>query len=126
MPISILEAFAAGLPVVTVASGGIPYFVEHERTGLLSEVGDVSALACNVHRVIEDPQLAHRLVKNAREESVRYEWPAIRGAWLRLYWTLAAINVEPGNACDDAPPKDRADRAQVTERLRTRTRECAD
>jgi L-malate glycosyltransferase len=90
MPVSILEAFAAGLPVVSAASGGIPYLVEHERTGLLSEVGDVHALAHNVRRVIDDPLLASRLAGNAREESSRYEWPAIRAAWLQLYRALAA------------------------------------
>ncbi|MGH9374118.1 MAG: glycosyltransferase family 4 protein [Vicinamibacterales bacterium] len=91
MPVSILEAFAAGLPVVSAASGGISYLVEHERTGLLSEVGDVSALARNVRRVIADQALAHRLAWNAHDESSRYEWPAIRAAWLRLYRALDAL-----------------------------------
>jgi glycosyltransferase involved in cell wall biosynthesis len=100
-PISILEAFVAGLPVVTMASGGIRYLVEHERTGLLSEVGDISALACNVRRVIGSGQLALRLVKNAREESERYEWPAIRGAWLRLYQALAVMQVAEVDVCSD-------------------------
>src|SRR5580692_2961279 len=36
MPVSVLEAFVAGLPVVSTAPGGIRYIVEHERTGLLS------------------------------------------------------------------------------------------
>lgn len=89
MPVSILEAFAAGLPVVTTASGGIPCLVAHERTGLLSEVGDVHALARNVRRVIADPPLASRLAANAREESSRYEWPAVRAGWLQLYRALA-------------------------------------
>jgi glycosyltransferase involved in cell wall biosynthesis len=89
MPVSILEAFAAGLPVVSAASGGIPYVVEHERTGLLSEVGDVGALARNVRRIVNDPALAQRLAANAREQSLRYEWPSVRAEWLRLYRCLA-------------------------------------
>jgi glycosyltransferase involved in cell wall biosynthesis len=94
MPVSILEAFAAGLPVVSAASGGIPYLVEHERTGLLSAVGDVQALARNVRRVIVDPLLARRLAGNAHEESSRYEWPAIRAEWLQLYRALARVDAE--------------------------------
>ena len=92
MPVSILEAFAAGIPVVSAASGGIPYLVEHERTGLLSEVGDVLALARNVRRVIANPALAHRLARNAHETVSRYEWPAIRAQWLRLYRSRAAAS----------------------------------
>ena len=92
MPVSILEAFAAGLPVVSAASGGIPHLVQHERTGLLSDVDDVFALAQNVRRVIADQALARRLARNAYEESSHYRWPAIRTDWLRLYRALAGID----------------------------------
>ena len=92
MPVSILEAFAAGVPVVSTATGGIPYLVEHERTGLLSDVGDVPALASNVRRVIDNPRLACVLAANAHQQSSRYEWPAVRADWLRLYRALARIN----------------------------------
>jgi L-malate glycosyltransferase len=85
MPVSILEAFAAGIPVVSAASGGIPYLVEHERTGLLSEVGDILGLASNVRRLITDPEMANRLARNAHDTVSRYEWPAIRAEWLRVY-----------------------------------------
>jgi glycosyltransferase involved in cell wall biosynthesis len=91
MPVSILEAFAAGLPVVSTASGGISYLVEHERTGLLSEVGDVPALARNVRRVIANQALARRLAANALKESSRYRWPTIRAEWLRIYRALARV-----------------------------------
>ena len=88
-PVSMLEAFAAGLPVVSTASGGIGCLVEHERTGLLSAVDDVTALARNVRRVIDDPALARRLAANAHAEASRYEWPMIRAEWLRLYRAMA-------------------------------------
>ena len=88
MPVSILEAFAAGLPVVSATSGGIPYVVDHERTGLLSDVGDFGALAGNVRRLLADQALATRLAENAHEESARYAWPSIRGEWIRLYRAL--------------------------------------
>lgn len=85
MPVSILEAFAAGLPVVSAASGGIPYVVAHEETGLLSEPGDFRALARDVHRVLDDQWLAARLADNAHRAAARYEWSAIRDEWLGLY-----------------------------------------
>ena len=69
MPLSVIEAFAAGTPVVTTSPECMPYLVEHERTGLLSPVGDEKALAANVIRLLRDPALAARLAQNAREES---------------------------------------------------------
>ena len=85
MPVSVLEAFASGLPVVTTEPEGMRYIVEHERTGLLSPVGDAAALARNVIRVLTDPALAERLVQNARAEMQKYAWPVVREQWLELY-----------------------------------------
>lgn len=88
MPVSILEAFASGTPVVSTAPEGMHYLVEHERTGLLSEVGDPQALAQNVIRLLRSPELAMHLASNAREESVRYSWPVVREQWLKVYRSL--------------------------------------
>jgi len=89
LPLSILEAFAAGTPVVTTAPEGIRYLVEHERTGLLSEPGDWQALARNVVRMLRDPDLGLRLAEQAHEELQRYQWPSVREQWLELYRSLA-------------------------------------
>lgn len=88
MPVSVLEAFASGTPVVTTAPEGIRYIVAHERTGLLSEIGDASTLAQNVFRVLNDSELASRLTQNAYEESSRYSWKAVRQQWLEIYLAL--------------------------------------
>jgi glycosyltransferase involved in cell wall biosynthesis len=85
MPVSIIEAFAAGTPVVTTSPESIPYLVEHEQTGLLSPVGDEKALAASVVRLLRDPALAARLAQNAHRESGKYTWEAIRGQWLEVY-----------------------------------------
>jgi L-malate glycosyltransferase len=85
MPVSIIEAFAAGTPVVTTSPESIPYLVEHEQTGLLSPVGDEKALAASVVRLLRDPALAARLAQNAHRESGKYTWEAIRGQWLDVY-----------------------------------------
>ena len=89
MPVSIIEAFAAGTPVVTTAPESIPYLVEHDRTGLLSPVGDERALAANVVRLLRDPVLASRLAQNAYQESRKYIWEAVRGQWLKVYRGIA-------------------------------------
>jgi glycosyltransferase involved in cell wall biosynthesis len=61
LPLALLEAWAAGLPIVSSAVGGIPQVVEEGRTGLLFENGDEAALAGALARLLDQPQLAARL-----------------------------------------------------------------
>jgi glycosyltransferase involved in cell wall biosynthesis len=91
VPLSILEAFAAGLPVVTSDAGGIPHVVTHERTGLLVPVGDPTALAAAARRLLCEPTLADRVASAARAEAIaRYSAPAARERWLAYYRSVAA------------------------------------
>jgi L-malate glycosyltransferase len=90
MPVSVIEAFASGTPVVTTSPESMPYLVQHERTGLLSPVGDEKALAGNVIRLLRDPALARSLSQNAHHESQNYTWEAVRGQWLSTYRGLMA------------------------------------
>jgi L-malate glycosyltransferase len=85
MPVSILEAFASGTPVVSTAPEGMSSLIQNERTGLLSLPGDAQALADNVVRLLADPELASRLAFNAYEEVGRYSWETVRPQWLKIY-----------------------------------------
>jgi len=88
MPVSVMEAFAAGTPVVTTSPECMPYLVRHERTGLLSPVGDPDMLAKNVIRLLRDPDLASRLARNAHEKSQKYLWENVRRQWLEVYRSI--------------------------------------
>lgn len=66
-PNALIEAMAAGVPVVATRTGGIPEVVEHERTGLLVPPGDDRALAAALLRLIERPRLASALGAAARQ-----------------------------------------------------------
>lgn len=68
---SVLEAGAAGLPIVASDSGGIPDIIEHEVTGLLAPVEDHQALADGLVRMIQDRDLRVRLGLAARERVKR-------------------------------------------------------
>lgn len=89
MPGSIIEAFAAGLPVVTTNAGGIPYIVTDGETGLMVERNDHEAMARASIRLLEDEALATHIAQRAHEECKKYSWSAVREEWLKLYRELA-------------------------------------
>ena len=89
MPVSHIEAFAAGLAVVTTDAGGITYIVADDRNGIVVSCGDCEALARSVVRLLEDAGLAERLIKTARADCEKYTWAAVRGEWVAAYAELA-------------------------------------
>lgn len=63
----ILDAFAAGVPVVATAAGGIPELVRDGETGLLAPVGNASALAASIMRLLDNRIEANQLTLRAKE-----------------------------------------------------------
>jgi glycosyltransferase involved in cell wall biosynthesis len=90
MPLSVLECFCSGLPVIATAVGGIPYLVEHQRTGLLVNRNDHQSMADCAIRLLEDPDLVEYLTGNARQEIERYSADCIRGQWMALYRDMSS------------------------------------
>ncbi len=94
-PLSIIEAFASGLPVVTTDAGGIPEMVTDGETGLMVDRGDHEALAACVIRLLRNKELATDIAARAREECRRYSWASVSDKWLRLYRDLACRRAAP-------------------------------
>ena len=84
-PVSLLEAIAAGLPVVTTAIGDIPSLVREGETGRLVPPRDPAALARAVTDLLRRPAAAARIAQRARHEVERYTWAHVRPAWMELY-----------------------------------------
>jgi glycosyltransferase involved in cell wall biosynthesis len=81
-PVSVLEAMAAGLPVVAASVGGIPYLIDHDATGLLCPPGDAGAMAAAIVRLATDPALAAQLSLGGRQVAERSDWDSVRAQWL--------------------------------------------
>jgi colanic acid/amylovoran biosynthesis glycosyltransferase len=97
LPIVVLEAGAAGVPVVSYASAGIPEAVVHGETGLLASEGDVDELAENLTAVVRDCELAARLGAAARQRVETHFDIAARTAELeKLYDQVAEEGMRRG------------------------------
>jgi glycosyltransferase involved in cell wall biosynthesis len=71
LPMCLLEAMAAGKPVISTRVGAVPDLLASEDIGLLVEPRNVGALSTAILRVLENQDLAFRLAKNARQHVVR-------------------------------------------------------
>ncbi len=89
LPMAVLRAMAAGLPVVATAVDGTPEAVEHGRTGLLVEPRDWRGLSDALIRLGSDPGLRRRLGGAARERSRQFTGRRAAEETLRLYGTHA-------------------------------------
>lgn len=88
--IVILEAWAAGLPVVASRVGGIPSFTQDGEDVLHAEPGDADDLGRRLIEMLDQPELAARLAAEGREKARRnYDWTTISRRLLDLYEDVA-------------------------------------
>jgi glycosyltransferase involved in cell wall biosynthesis len=71
MPLALMEAMAAGLPVVGTRVGGVPELVQHGLTGYLAGPGDIDGIASCVRALLRDPALRERFGAAARERALQ-------------------------------------------------------
>jgi glycosyltransferase involved in cell wall biosynthesis len=86
-PNALLEAMAAGVPVVATQVGGIPEIVTDGESALLIEPGDITAMKGSLAALLEDPGMARSLVEHAHQRILKHHSPAARTAHLVEIYT---------------------------------------
>ncbi|GAG24764.1 unnamed protein product, partial [marine sediment metagenome] len=88
-PVSVIEAMALGMCVVSTDVGGIPYLLDDGHNALLVPPGDPEAMAAAVRRVLTEPGFAGTLSNNARTSARLYDWDLILPMWMKLLQNIA-------------------------------------
>lgn len=102
-PVSVLEAMASGLCIVSTNVGGIPYLLEHERDALLVPPRDPDAMADAVRRILTEPGLAERLSISARQKAERWDWSKILPQWEAIFTQAMTVRNSLSNGFKTAP-----------------------
>lgn len=93
MPLAVLEAWAARVPVVASRVGGVPELIVDEQTGLLVEFGDIAALASAIARLLAEAALAAHVRDTAHARIVaRYSLEQMAANYQRQYEELYRVS----------------------------------
>lgn len=102
IPVALMEAMAAGVPVISSAHSGIPELIEHGVSGLLAAERDVAGLAAHLGALIESPEAGRSLIGAARRK-VETEFNQAR-VHDRLIRSIRAAPHVQGAARSPGPP----------------------
>lgn len=80
-PVSVIEAMALGLPIVSTNVGGMPYLIAHNKQGLLVPANDVSAMVNAILQVFDAPEHRDSMISNARSLAEQFDWKRIKNQW---------------------------------------------
>ena len=83
-PVSVIEAMALGLPVVSTRAGGLPDLIRHEHDGLLVPLNDPEAMTDAVIRYIENPGWTRKIAHNARNKVEEFDWKKVKMLWKNI------------------------------------------
>jgi len=83
-PVSVIEAMALGLPVVSTNVGGLPYLIDNEKEGLLVNPDDVEAMVKAIIEVQQNQDLVKTLTGNARQKVEQLDWEVVKHLWFEV------------------------------------------
>ncbi|WP_282147601.1 glycosyltransferase family 4 protein [Algibacter lectus] len=83
-PVSVIEAMALGLPVVSTNVGGMPFLIENNKDGVLVASNDIEAFVSAIKVLISDVNKTQEMANRARQKVEGYAWNKVKQQWCNL------------------------------------------
>jgi len=83
-PVSVIEAMALGLPIVSTNVGGMPYLIKDGIDGILVKPNDVDAMVEGVLKIADNIEFYDKLMHNARKTAEQFDWYTIKHLWFKI------------------------------------------
>ena len=83
-PVSVIEAMALGLPIVSTNVGGVPFLIKDKKDGLLVTPNDVKAFSKQIINLLNDSGKVELLTVNARKKVEQFDWNIVKQKWKTL------------------------------------------
>ena len=84
MPVSVVEAMALGLPVVSTNVGGMAYLINNQKDGILVNREDEEAMAKAILELFSNDKLKQTIIQNARKKVENFDWKIVKQQWIRI------------------------------------------
>ncbi len=83
-PVSVIEAMALGLPVVSTNVGGLPFLITNNKTGILVPPNNVGVFVKAIKDLSANHRKAIQVSKNARLEVEKFDWEQVKEKWFKI------------------------------------------
>lgn len=83
-PVSVIEAMALGLVVISTNVGGVPYLISDSDNGILVSNGDSNAMVAKIKWLMDNPIAARELALRARKYVEEFDWELVKHKWFKI------------------------------------------
>jgi len=83
-PVSVIEAMALGLPVISTNVGGIPFLIDNGKNGILVDPNDEYIFMDAINKLVENTTKTKELVLSARKKVESFDWNVVKYQWISI------------------------------------------
>jgi len=82
LPVSIVEAMALGLPIISTNVGGISYLIDNKIDGILVQDNAVSEMVLAIKQMLIEVKQTENYIVNAKTKSTTFDWKTVKNQWI--------------------------------------------